>query len=161
MAILIIKFMNKQRTNFRAAEYSITLYLAPSKSSFQYQVYPCVVRDQKIANLAPYQLRQLAGVAELRHSLGATEVAWKSDAQAKMSLEIPDALWHLPRQVIAIEYDAGSYNPTQLENKASTFAKHYSAQIWGFASDRRRDKKETFFNNLGRLCCMNREKLRR
>lgn len=93
-----------------------------------------VCSSRAVAKLHPNQLRHLAGVAEMRQLLGARLDAWHSEAERERALLYPDAVWQTPSGKVAIEFDAGSYNPNQLEQKCWTYARNFSGQIWGTPS---------------------------
>lgn len=95
-----------------------------------------VAADETVLDLRERALRHLAGVAEIRHRLGAEPKAWRSTADASFALLRPDACWRTPEGVIAIEFDAGSYDPEQLRNKVSAFSS-FAGQVWGAASKAR------------------------
>ena len=99
---------------------------------------PCmfVAADETVLDLRGQALRHLAGVAELRHRLGAEAKAWRSAADAAFALLRPDAVWRTPEGVIAIEFDAGSYDPEQLRSKVEAFGS-FAGQVWGAASQAR------------------------
>lgn len=99
---------------------------------------PCtfVAGDETVLDLRENALRHLAGVAEIRHRLGAEAGAWRSAADASFALLRPDAVWRTPEGVIAIEFDAGSYDPEQLRSKVAAFS-GFAGQVWGAASKAR------------------------
>ena len=96
---------------------------------------PClfIAVDEAVLDVRGQALRHLAGVAELRHRLGAEPKAWRSAADAAFALLRPDAVWRTPEGVIAIEFDAGSYDPEQLRRKVEAFSS-FAGQVWGAAS---------------------------
>lgn len=96
---------------------------------------PCafVAAEEAVLDLRGQALRHLVGVAELRHRLGAEAKAWRSAADAAFALLRPDAVWQTPEGVIAIEFDAGSYDPEQLRRKVEAFGS-FAGQVWGAAS---------------------------
>lgn len=69
-------------------------------------------------------LRHAAGVAELRHLLGALPQNWQTYSQPSH----PDAVWHSPQGPVAVEYDYGSYSPQTLRRKMADFGRQ---QVWG------------------------------
>lgn len=102
------------------------------------KVKPCsfVTDNETVLDLGENTLRHLAGVTEIRHRLGAEPEAWRSAADASHALLRPDALWRTPEGVIAIEFDAGSYDPGQLRSKVDAFSS-FAGQVWGAASKAR------------------------
>lgn len=102
------------------------------------KVRPClfVADSEAVLDLGENALRHLAGVTEIRHRLGAEPTAWRSAADASFALLRPDALWRTPEGVVAIEFDAGSYDPGQLRSKVDAFS-GFAGQVWGAASKAR------------------------
>jgi len=106
------------------AQIGLTRYQRPQSVVF-------VCSSRSVAKLHPNQLRHLAGVAEMRRILAATPDSWCSEAQRERALLIPDAVWKTPEGPVAIEFDAGSYSPKQVEQKVWRFSRNYIKQIWG------------------------------
>lgn len=81
------------------------------------------------------QLRHLAGVTAMRLALGAATADWHNDAARKMARQVPDGLWKRPgdngQETWAIEYDAGSYWGSVIQEKGWAFHDRYDGQIWG------------------------------
>lgn len=102
-----------------------------------------VCSSGSIARLHPNQLRHLAGVAEMRQLLAAPAQFWRSTAERERALLIPDAIWETPEGSVAIEFDAGSYSPRQIEEKVWRFSRGYVQQIWGTPSHLRQARLES------------------
>lgn len=109
------------------AEIGLTKHQQPRSVVF-------VCSSRAVARLHPNQLRHLAGVAEMRQLLGAKPGAWHSEAERERTLLYPDAVWQTLAGKVAIEFDTGSYNPKQLEQKCWAYARNYSGQVWGTPS---------------------------
>lgn len=92
-----------------------------------------VAEDKKILEQHENTLRHLAGVAAMRQALGAEAHTWSSAADASFALLRPDALWRTSEGTVAIEFDAGSYDPEQLRSKVAAFS-NFAGQVWGAAS---------------------------
>jgi hypothetical protein len=114
----------------------IEAFLSPSQGSRQYTKVRFVSLYRNHRKLESNALRHLAGVAEVRHVVGGVLGDWRSLAAARGQPLTPDALWETPRGRLAIEYDAGSYSPTQIKDKAKAF-RHYAGQVWGTSSRQR------------------------
>ena len=114
----------------------VKAFLAPSQGSFDYQQVTFIGLSSRLKRLESSSLRHLAGIAEMRRVLAADVDTWTSLAEARRQPHKPDALWATARGFVAIEYDIGSYSPTQIEEKAKSF-KRYSGQIWGTPSQER------------------------
>lgn len=108
-------------------------FCAPTYGSQAYARVTFVTLERKVTRLGAASLRHLAGAAEMRRLLGAPREAWRSDAQARSAVEVPDALWFTPQGEIAIEYDAGSYSTKRISAKAFAY-RRYAGQVWGSPS---------------------------
>ena len=82
-------------------------------------------------------LRHLAGITAMRHALGANADDWENHADRAAAPLIPDALWTPPEDhplaggTVAIEYDAGSYDPQRVYDKLSEFERAFNAPDLG------------------------------
>lgn len=88
----------------------------------------------------PFELRHLAGVAEMRYRLLVTDARqWRVSLERKHDFHDPDAVWIRDSRWIAVEYDAGGYSRERLEQKISGFRSIYGhgAQVWGCSSQAR------------------------
>ena len=108
-----------------------------------------VCSSPSIARLHPNQLRHLAGVAEMRHLLEASPDCWHSEAEREKALLYPDAVWQTPEGSVAVEFDAGSYSPRQIEQKMWRFARGHVAQVWGTPSAVRQARLRRRLKELG------------
>lgn len=87
---------------------------------------------EEMAKLKDFQLRHLAGVAEMRYALKAPISEWENDShKVHINME-PDAIWHSPEGPCAIEYDL-AYNRKIVLEKQRVFQQFYSRQYWGTA----------------------------
>ena len=111
--------------------------LSKTKGSTLHDHHRFVMPKGKQAPEGGGTVRHITGAAEMRFLLGAPHDAWVSDAGKKRSKSKPDATWTTPEGVIAIEYDAGSYDPGKIEGKLMSFKTGYAAQIWGTPSRKR------------------------
>ncbi len=111
--------------------------VSETQSSNRHDRHRFVVRKGKRAPEDGGTVRHLTGVAEMRYLLGAAHDIWISDAGKRHAKSKPDATWTTPEGVIAIEYDAGSYDPERIANKLMSFKASYTGQIWGSPSKAR------------------------
>ena len=111
--------------------------VSKTKGSTQQATYRFVIRKGKQAPRDGATVRHLSGTAEMRYLLGAPHDAWVSDAGRRWAKHQPDALWTTPEGVVAIEYDAGSYDPKTIADKLMSFKAGYARQIWGTPSPAR------------------------
>lgn len=96
--------------------------------------------EKRMARLHDHDLIHRAGVAEIRHQLGAPADpnAWEVEARGRLRYEEPDAVWRSVLGEIAIEYDTGSYTMKAVDKKVETFRDCAFIQtIWGTTSDSR------------------------
>ena len=82
-----------------------------------------------------FELRHLAGVAEMRHSLYAQPEDWQVIEHAP-SIS-PDAIWYQDFETWAVEFDAGSYSLKTVFEKQQHFRAAFDGQVWGVASEAR------------------------
>ena len=108
-----------------------------TKGSRQQTEYHFVVRKGKQPPGDGATLRHITGAAEMRYHLGAAHDAWVSDAGKRWARNKPDATWTTPDGVVAIEYDAGAYDPKRILEKLNSFKSGYAGQIWGTPSKHR------------------------
>ena len=127
-----LSLIELENCNFKSVE----TFLAPSRGSLCYGQVTFVGLSSRLGRLEGNSLRHLAGIAEMRHVLGAPAGDWTSLAAARQQPRTPDAFWETARGLLAIEYDVGSYSPTQIKEKAKSF-KRYAGQIWGTPSRQR------------------------
>ena len=85
--------------------------------------------------LEGFELRHLAGIAEMRHVLKAKPRDWQVLGHAAQTS--PDAVWQRGLEVWGVEYDAGSYTLKTVARKARAFAVGFEGQVWGVASSER------------------------
>lgn len=116
-----------------AGLYIHTVHVAATQGGYQYQAVRFISTDADVTRLDANSLRHLAGVAETRHVLGAPWSVWTSHAGARFQPHEPDATWRTADGVVAIEFDAGSYQRTQIESKAQVFSR-YASQVWASSS---------------------------
>ena len=90
-----------------------------------------VAAQASTARLSTHELRHLAGVAEMRHFLGAPPDAWS--LSTKGDTAVPDALWIRPDMEVAVEFDAGSYSRERIIFKAQAY-RRFGTQVWGSSS---------------------------
>ena len=114
----------------------VKAFLAPSQGSLDYQKVMFIGLSSKMKRLESSSLRHLAGIAEMRRVLKADTDHWTSLAAARRQPRMPDALWETTRGCVAVEYDVGSYSPTQIQEKVKSF-KRYVGQVWGTPSQER------------------------
>lgn len=96
--------------------------------------------EKKMSRLHDHDLTHRAGVAEIRHQLGAPADPneWEVEARGRLRYEEPDAVWRTVLGDIAIEYDTGSYTMKAVDKKVETFRdRDFMQTIWGTASDTR------------------------
>ena len=86
-------------------------------------------------NLEGFELRHLAGVAEMRCVLQAEPQDWKVLGHAAQTS--PDAVWQRGSETWAVEYDAGAYTMKTVTRKARAFEAGFDGQIWGVGSSER------------------------
>ena len=84
--------------------------------------------------LSANDLRHLAGIAEMRHALGAASQSWSLHPRGETA--VPDALWTLDGEKVAVEFDAGSYSRERIVYKAQAYGR-FAAQVWGSSSQAR------------------------
>ena len=108
-----------------------------TKGSTKQTKYPFVIRKGRHAPGDGATVRHITGAAEMRYRLGAPHDSWVSDAGRKWAKHRPDATWTTLEGLIAIEYDAGSYDPETIINKLTSFKSGYAGQIWGTPSQPR------------------------
>jgi hypothetical protein len=82
-----------------------------------------------------FELRHLAGVAEMRHSLYAAPEDWQVIEHA--AITSPDAIWYQDLETWAVEFDAGSYSLRTVLEKQQHFRAAFDGQVWGVASEAR------------------------
>jgi len=122
--------------------------VSKTKGSTRQANYQFVIRKGKQAPQDGATVRHLTGTAEMRHLLGAPHDVWVSDAGRRWAKHKPDALWTTPQGVVAIEYDAGSYDPTRIADKLMSFKAGYVGQIWGTPSRARAEHLRDLARNL-------------
>ena len=108
-----------------------------TKGSTQQAKYHFVIKKGKHPPTDGATLRHITGAAEMRYHLGAPHDAWVSDAGKRRAKNKPDATWTTPEGIVAIEYDAGSYDPETIIKKLTSFKSGYAKQIWGTPSKHR------------------------
>jgi hypothetical protein len=86
-------------------------------------------------SLEPFELRHLAGVAEMRRQLQAETRDWQVIQHAAQTS--PDAIWWRGLETWAVEFDAGSYSRSVLLEKARAFQAGFDGQVWGVSSTSR------------------------
>lgn len=111
-------------------------YLTQTNSSRTYLLPTFVVANRKVERLPGPLLRHLAGVAEMRHRLGAPPSSWRLRAYRIGGVEHPDAVWYREGEPWAIEYDVGYKRETVLL-KARAFGRLFAGQVWGAATPKR------------------------
>ena len=85
--------------------------------------------------LEGFELRHLAGVAEMRHALHAEPRDWRVLGHAAQTS--PDAIWQRGSETWAVEYDAGAYTMKTVQRKARAFDAGFDGQVWGVGSSER------------------------
>lgn len=88
-----------------------------------------------------WSLYRRAGVAELRHQLGLPTDCWDIDPRPyRYKYIVPEAIWHIGSEDIAIDYDMSEGLEEQIE--AATYYRDadYLRQIWGAPTEERRDE---------------------
>lgn len=121
------------------------LSLGPTANSLVAEPVKVIVspRQKRLMTAKESTLRHLAGVTATRLHMGASTAAWRNEGGAPLALLEPDGYWRRPDvfagAVWAIEYDAGSYSSKQLTEKMRTFRREYGYQVWGVASEKRRE----------------------
>ena len=108
--------------------------VSKTQSSTHHDKHRFVVLKGKRAPNNGGRVRHITGVAEMRYLLGAAHDTWVSEAGKQRVKSKPDATWTTPKGVIAIEYDAGCYDPRRIVDKLMSFEAGYASQIWGTPS---------------------------
>jgi hypothetical protein len=91
--------------------------------------------------LAGFELRHLAAIAEARHLLQADTQDWQIIEHANRSS--PDAVWQRDGESWAVEFDAGAYSVSTLLEKVQAFEAGFDRQIWVVNANRRARTLET------------------
>ena len=90
-----------------------------------------------------WRLRHLAALAEIRFAYGIEANDWilrtlenPKDFKNRFRIDvIPDAVWSSPMGVIAVEFDAGSHDVTELRKKMAAYSRNSRwHHQWWFAS---------------------------
>lgn len=121
------------------------LWIKRTTSSYHSEEFDVIVspRAKRLLTARESTLRHLAGVTATRLFLGAPSGAWRNEGGAPLALLQPDGYWSRPDVFEgaewAIEYDAGSYSGDQVRQKMLAFRRTHGYQVWGVASERRRD----------------------
>lgn len=122
------------------------LWLGPTANSQMQTPPPKVIvspREKRLLTARESTLRHLAGVTATRLHVGAPAAAWRNEGGAPLALLEPDGYWRRPDvfagAVWAIEYDSGSYSSKQVIEKMRSFRREYGYQVWGVASEKRRE----------------------
>jgi hypothetical protein len=133
-------------------------YAIPAKTTYTY--YGTAVKRFVFYSLSktycfdrPTALRHLAGLAAMRHSLAAPENEWTIPVTNQRKHGLPDGLWHRGEELVAIEFDAGGYNRSQIVEKAMNFSS-YHEQVWGTQVPGRKAHLETLLKGLGVRFCV-------
>jgi hypothetical protein len=97
-------------------------------------------RDVNFVMLEPLELpafefRHLAGIAEMRHQLGAKLKDWSLVHHSDHTS--PDAIWQRGLETWAVEFDAGSYSQKTILEKVRSFRAGFDGQCWAVSSDAR------------------------
>ena len=99
--------------------------------------------EDRLVHARESTVRHLAGVTATRLHVGAPAGAWRNEGGAPLALLQPDGFWRRPDvhddALWAIEYDAGSYSSKQIRLKMLEFRRTYGYQVWGVASEARRE----------------------
>lgn len=88
---------------------------------------------------APPTLGHFCGTAEMRLSYGACPAAWRigKTADEKLAAD-PDAVYTAPTgNMIAVEYDLGTYSTAKMLGKIGEYFEVYDAVMWGCPSELR------------------------
>jgi hypothetical protein len=85
--------------------------------------------------LEPFEIRHLAGVAEVRHQLRVPRDHWQVVQHA--SSTSPDAIWTRGLECWAVEFDAGAYSRRVVLEKKRAFEAGFDGQIWAASSNAR------------------------
>lgn len=85
--------------------------------------------------LEGFELRHLAGVAEMRYALHAQPRDWQVLGHAAQTSS--DAVWQRGAETWAVEYDAGAYTMKTVTRKARAFDAGFDGQVWGVGSSER------------------------
>jgi Replication-relaxation len=117
-------------------------FLSKTNYSRSHERFAFVTLEPELTRFRGFRLRHLAGVTEMRHLLQAPQEHWQNHADKENALKVPDGIWQLGQQRIAIEFDTGSYSITQLKHKMFYFDTYYEQQIWGTPSLKRKGKLE-------------------
>lgn len=107
--------------------------------------------EARVGQLRVMQVMHFAGTAALRHVLGVEPSAWGSKAGAFAASFRPDALWHHPDGLVAVEYDAGSYSRKTVRQKLVAFdgGEFTGGQVWGTVTPARARFVEGVASELG------------
>ena len=148
---------NIESSNFTSKLRVFSHYLAATRQSQKYQQvnFVALKRNIKATKERAFTLRHYSGVADMRQQLNAPVQEW-SLATNRKNKEEPDAFWYKGttkqeasnKNIIAVEFDAGSYSPKQLKQKMMSFAV-YQKQIWGSSSQKRVERIERLAKELG------------
>jgi Replication-relaxation len=82
-----------------------------------------------------FEFRHLAGIAEMRHQLGAGLEDWTLVHHTDHTS--PDAIWRRGLETWAVEFDAGSYSQKTILEKVRSFRAGFDGQCWAVASEAR------------------------
>jgi hypothetical protein len=82
-----------------------------------------------------FEFRHLAGIAEMRHQLGAKIGDWSLMHHSDHTS--PDAIWQRGLETWAVEFDAGSYSQKTILEKARSFRAGFDGQCWAVSSEAR------------------------
>lgn len=130
-------------------------YVAATRNSHNHRQVDFVAlkSNQKASKERAAVLRHYAGIADMRQQLKAPVEQWRLVTKM-VGGEEPDAFWYKNtraeashKDTVAIEFDAGSYNPKQLKQKLISFAV-YQKQVWGSSSKKRVERIEKLAREL-------------
>ena len=123
--------------------------LSPTKGSGEPKLVTFICGYRRIVKRNGRKLQHLAGLAEMRHLLGACVEDWTSHADASHGVAEADGEWRSSDGRVAVEYDIGSYSTTYILTKAYSLEhKGYTRLVWGCPSERLvKSRRET----LGKL----------
>ena len=123
--------------------------LSPTKGSGEPKLVTFICGYRRIVKRNGRKLQHLAGLAEMRHLLGAQVDDWASHADASHGVAEADGEWRSSVGRVAVEYDIGSYSTSYILTKAYSLEhKGYHRLVWGCPSERLvRSRQET----LGKL----------
>jgi hypothetical protein len=82
-----------------------------------------------------FEFRHLAGIAEMRHQLGASLEDWELIHHSDRTS--PDAIWQRGLETWAVEFDAGSYSKRTVLEKIRSFRAGFDGQCWAVSSEAR------------------------